>query len=185
MWNWFLTALLCLPVSILLPLSQKNPTANQKKTCPNNSGADFKVGFLIAAVLTILIFVISIRIHDYRPLATALFRGDVGQITDLATSMGLSPIVWNIVLTTFAALLGAMMTWNNLRLFSGRPASNTAGMAVAVALPALVAPPSLIPVALITSIGIAALRKITDKPAYGIWLAAAVSAGQAIFFIFY
>lgn len=184
MWNWFISALLFLPVSILLLLANKSAADNQKSNQPEKIHSFQGAGFL-AIILTVLVIAISIRIHDYRPLATALFRGDVGQITDLAATAGLPPLAWNILLTTIVTALSTLLAWHTSRIISGSFRSKFIGHATTIGLLTLVAPPALMPVALITGIGISVQYLITDKTGYGIAMAAAASAGQAIFFTFY
>ncbi len=184
MWNWFITAAIFLPVSSLLLLSHRQG-ADPKTVDEGNPPVSSAAAWFLSVILAALTVIVGLKIHNYRPLAAALFRDDVFQIMNLAATLSLPPIVWQSLLTAGIAALGAVLVCHVGRRFPCNGSGATIRNITAVALITLVAPPALMPTALLTATAIVVCNSLTTRLRYGIAIGAMASAAQAIFFIFF
>lgn len=178
MWNWMITAAVFFPASLILLLMNRQPAANDQICSKTGS----KLSWLIIPLQTAIILLISNHYFAQHPEIAAEFKSDLAQITDLARAFSVSLPVWKSVLAIMATVFGSALTCLALQGFSGRTIFSSFAT---IGVIGLAAPHAMIPVALLTAAGIAATSRLTGKRRDGIALGALVSAGLAIFIIFF
>ncbi len=182
MWNWFLTAVIFLPiVFIKLFFAAGNSQAGtDRPQAPVRQPR--KAAVIFAGTLILLIM--SVKVHDFRAEATALFRGDVYQIAQLSEIFAINAFLWKFLLTLAAAALGGGFSHHLYRTFSPPKMPKTMGTLTTTSLLMLVSPAPLIPSALLAGLATAAFNFIPGAGGIAALSGAIFAAAQAIFFIF-
>ena len=183
MWNWFLTAVIFLPITILQLFATRMPRTNTDLQIQTAPGQAKKLA--IAGIFIGLTLFSSIKIHDLRAEATALFRGDVYQIVMLADSLSLPILLWQMILTLAAAALGGAFGHHLCRAFPLKKSGRAAGIAAIIALTMSVSPAALIPSAFAGGLALAVCCLTTISTGICILTGAIFAAAQAIFYIFF
>lgn len=178
MWNWLISAAIFFPAGLFLILINRRSAGNDKSAPPAGS----RLAWLTIPFQAAIILLVSNHYFSLHPEVAAEFKIDLAQIIDLGQVFSFSLPVWHTALTLLTAVFSSTLTCLALQGLSGGHAFNNLA---AVGVMALTAPQAMIPVVLLTAAAIVATTRFARDIRPGIALSALVSAGLAIFFIYF
>ena len=185
MWNWFIPAVIFLPISALMLLSHRSTTKPGLNQAVNREFSNPALSWGITALLLAATIVLTISIHVRMPEPAALFRDDLFQITDLARTVSLPPAIWCGLLIAGGAMLSGLFVCHLGQRFPCHGRGSLLNALAGIALLTLLFPARLMPAGLVIAIAVAAANRLTGRSRYAIAIGALASAAQGIYFIFF
>jgi len=185
MWNWFIPAVIILPMSALLLLSHREtpqPGQNQPVRRGFNNPA---VSWGITVLLLAATIVLTISMHIRMPEPAALFRDDLFQLAELAQTVSLPPAIWCGLLIAGGAMLSGLFVCHLSRRFPCHGRGSLLNSIAGIALLTLLFPARLMPAGLIIATAVAGANRLTGQSRHAIAIGALASAAQGIYFIFF
>lgn len=185
MWNWFIPAVIILPISALLMLSHRAATQPDHNPAVRRGFNSPAVSWGITALLLAATIVLTISLHVRLPETAALFRDDLFQIADLARTVSLPPTIWCGLLIVGSAMLSGLFVCHLGRRFPCHGRGSLLNTLAGIALLTLLFPARLMPAGLIIATAVAAANRLTGQTRHAIVIGALASAAQGIYFIFF